>query len=119
MHLRRLLIAVTVGSLLVAPTALAGPSPHMYEGLIRNIQGIDNPNIQPLLASAEASQAAFLRGNFCAAFGSLGALEKKIDDPNIIDDPNARLALADIAAIQDAFIEDPNIKPSCVDDPNI
>ena len=116
---RRLFALCALAVALSLPaSATAGPSPHMFEELIRDIQAIDDPNTRPLLASAEAAQAAFARGNHEASCGALGALENKLGAQLGIDNPNIRPVLMDIAVITDAFIDDPNIKPNCIDDPN-
>jgi hypothetical protein len=100
---RLLVLACAVAALTVAPAAIAGPSPHMYEALINDINrlGVDDPNItpQPFLASAEASARAAARGNDCAAQGALGALANKFEAQGI-DDPNIH---SDIAEIERAF----------------
>lgn len=110
-------LLVLVAAALVAPAATAGPSPHMYDTLVRDIAAIDDPNTRPLLASAEASQAAFLRGDVCAAFGALGALENKLDARGV-DNPDYRTVRSDVAEIRAAFIDDPNARPACVDNPD-
>ena len=118
-----LLVLSATLALVVAPAATSGPTPHMFDELIRDISAlaVDNPdfNPQPLLASAEASAAAFMRGNDCAAFGALGALSNKlearfVDNPDYLDDPNIRNIQGDIAEITDAFIDDPNAS-NCIE----
>jgi hypothetical protein len=100
---RLLLLACAASALAVAPAAVAGPQPHLFEALIRSIDqlGIDNPNInpQPFLASAEASARAAARGNDCASQGALGALANKLEAHGI-DNPNIR---SDIAEIERAY----------------
>jgi hypothetical protein len=102
---RLLLLACAVSALAVAPAAIAGPAPHLYEQLIRDIDrlAIGDPNInpRPFLASAEASAAANARGNDCAALGALGALENKLDARfGAVGDPNIRTIRDDIANIE-------------------
>jgi hypothetical protein len=100
---RLLLLACAVSALAVAPAAVAGPQPHLFDDLIRDINqlGIGDPglNPQPFLASAEASARAAARGNDCASQGALGALSNKLDAEGI-DNPNIR---SDIAAIERAY----------------
>lgn len=94
-----------------------------YRTLKSDILAITGVNTRPLLASAEASEQAFMRGNTCAALGALGALENKvIDNPNIVDDPNIRLVLADIAGIRAVLTSPPDgdLPPGpCIGDPGI
>jgi hypothetical protein len=102
---RVLVLVCAVSALAVAPAAIAGPVPHLYEQLIRDINqlAIGDPGInpQPFLASAEASAAANERGNDCAALGALGALENKLDAQfGAIGDPGIRIVRDDIANIE-------------------
>ena len=94
-----------------------------FRTLKNDIAAIEGVNTRSLLASAEASEDAFARGNRCAALGALGALENKlIDNPNIVDDPNIRVVQADIAAIRVILTspDTPGLPPGpCIDDPNI
>jgi hypothetical protein len=113
--LARLLLLACAFAALAAPAATAGPSPHMYDPLIRDLNalGIDNPNIRPFLASAEASEAAFLRGNCSAALGALGALDNKLDAQVGVDNPDFRAIRNDIADISAALVPppDPEVPP--------
>ncbi len=101
---RLLSLACAVSALALAPAAIAGPAPHLYEQLIRDIDqlAIGDPNLnpQPLLASAEASAEANARGDDCAALGALGALENKLDAQFAVGDPNIRTIRDDIANIE-------------------
>lgn len=96
---RLLVLACAVSALAVAPAANAGPQPHLFDQLIRDIGDltIGDPglNPQPFLASAEASARAAARGNDCASQGALGALANKLEAQGI-DNPNIRSDIADI-----------------------
>jgi hypothetical protein len=100
---RLLLLACAVSALAIAPAATAGAEPHLYDNLIRDINqlSIGDPglNPQPFLASAEASARANERGNTCAALGSLGALENKLD-ARVPPPDNDRAIRNDIAQIR-------------------
>jgi hypothetical protein len=73
-----------------------------FRSLFFDIMNIEGTNLRPLLASAEASEAAFMRGDFCASAGALGALENKLE-ARVGDDENARLVLGDITAIRNLY----------------
>ncbi|MEP6977501.1 MAG: hypothetical protein ABI948_05555 [Thermoleophilia bacterium] len=103
--LARLLLLACAFAALAVPTASAGPQPHLYDQLIRDLNelSIGDPglNPQPFLASAEASARAFMRGNCNAALGALGALENKLDaHAGAIGDPNLRTLMGDIAGVR-------------------
>ena len=113
---RLLLLACAVSALAVAPAANAGPQPHLFDQLIRDIGAlaIGDPglNPQPFLASAEASARAAARGNDCAALGALGALSNKLDaQVGGIGDPGIRPVMNDIADIRAALQPPPEVPP--------
>lgn len=120
----------TLPLVLTVLLVLAGASPAAavdnpdYRTLINDINqiAVDNPdyNPQPLLATAMASQRAFLRGATCAALGALGALENQllarfVDNPDFVDDPTIRSVMGDIAGIR-AVLQEPDVGdiPVCV-----
>lgn len=106
-------------ALVAAPAAVAVDNPD-FRTLINDVAAIEDVNTRPLLATANASEAAFLRGETCAALGALGALENQlaarfVDDPNIIDDPNIRAVVGDIAGIRAVLtVPDAPDMPACV-----
>jgi hypothetical protein len=113
-----LLLLAAVLALAAVPAAVAIPPPEPdFATLIRDINAIGDPGInpQPFLASAMAAERAFMRGNCNAALGALGALENKLDARGAAPpDPEAFRAIRDdIAQIRAALIPppDPEVPP--------
>lgn len=85
---KRILFASAIALLAGVSTVVAiVPDNPDYPGLMRDIVMLEEENLRPLLAKAEASEAAFLRENDCAALGALGALENQLE-VRAIDNPN-------------------------------
>jgi hypothetical protein len=116
--MKRILFASAIALFAGVSTVVATvPDNPDYPGLMRDIMMLEEQNLRPLLATAEASEAAFMRENFCAALGALGALENQLESRGS-DDPNLRLVIGDIDRIRAILIDNPNTNPACIDNPN-
>lgn len=103
---RLTVVPVLLVALLLAPSAIGGPQPHLLDALYRDVALLPAVNPQSLTAKLDAAGGAICRGQTNTALNILGAFGNELDAKASkagIDNPNIRTTRADLALVVSAL----------------